>query len=53
MVVASERFVAVGAFARARGETLINALFAEHMTASLDHSVLESETANGANGQRL
>ena len=53
VVVASEGPVAVGAFARSRGESLLDAVLAEDVTAGFDDRVLEVATANGAQGKRL
>lgn len=53
VVVASEGPVAVGAFARSRGESLLDAVLAEDVTAGFDDSILEVATANGAQGKCL
>ena len=53
VVVASERFVAVGTLAGARSETFFDAVFAENMTARLNRRVLPVAAAHRAQGKRL
>ena len=53
VVVASEGPVAVGAFARSRSESLLDAVLAEDVTAGFDDRVFEVATANGAQGKCL
>jgi hypothetical protein len=48
VVVTSEGFTAVGALAGARGETLLDTIFAEDMAACFDCGVLEIATADCA-----
>lgn len=45
VVVAAEGFAAVRALAGTRGETLLNTIFAEDVTACLDRRVLEVGSA--------
>lgn len=53
VIIASKRSVAIGALARARGETFFDAVIAENMTASLDDGILEVPTTDRAKGKRL
>lgn len=53
VVVASERFVAVGTLAGARSETFFDAVFAENMTARLDRRVLPVAAAHRAQSKGL
>lgn len=53
MIVGSECFVAVGAFAHTRLQTLFDAISAEDMTACFHRSVLEIFTADSADGKVL
>jgi hypothetical protein len=52
-VVAAESFAAVGAFPCAVGESVLYALVAEHVPASLDDRVLELTLADLALNQQL
>ena len=53
MVVAAKGLVAVRTFTRPRCQALINAFFAEHMSAGLDHGVFKVALADGANRECL
>jgi len=51
VVVASERFVAVGTLAGARREAFFDAFSAENMTACFDHRILPVAAAHRAQGK--
>jgi hypothetical protein len=48
VVIASERFVAIGTFARAGREALLNTILAKDVAASFDDRVLEVASADRA-----
>lgn len=53
MVVGSEGLIAIWAFARSRGESFLDAVFAEDVSTSLDGSVFEILSAYSANCESL
>ena len=53
MIVSSECFVAVGAFAHSRLQTLFDAISAEDMTTCFHRSILEIFTTDSADGEVL
>lgn len=53
VVVAAERSITVRTFPGPRSKPFLDAVFAKHMAAGLDDSVLEVATANSAKCKRL
>jgi hypothetical protein len=53
MIIAAKGLIAIWTFARSRGQTLINTFFAEDVSTSLDHRVLEVALADGADCKSL
>lgn len=48
VIVATKRPIAIGTFARSRGETFLDAVLAEDVTACFDDRILEVAAANRA-----